>query len=324
VLSEMSSRRHDLDVGDLTAGAVARTARFVLREATAETQCQAFAHAVGMWWADVDTGVRYTTDGRIPLARVRVETYGDPVGPDRQREASVVRLMGPWIDGERSAVTYDGDRRQWIASLDGAGHARLVELLGVFERREPTCPSDLGDPAAIDPDRRSGAEISATSLDELLARLADGFRCSVSASSDLVMPPQLPVVGRGTRCADALATLRASGIPVASVRGVLCLGRQAIDREHPAQRRRLAVIPIAHLVHDAVESELLAARLERSVFPPAWDRPGYGLVLIAPGTLLVSADTVVIAGVLDALARIDTLGFAEGIETLLPATGTSP
>ncbi len=83
--------------------------------------------------------------------------------------------------------------------------------------------------------------------------------------------------------------------------GALCIGRTAIDRQHPAAAAQLCVLPIGHL---GIPAATLARDLMAHVEPARWRRPGWGMVTPPGGrTLIVSADADTIHAVVAALAR---------------------
>jgi hypothetical protein len=85
--------------------------------------------------------------------------------------------------------------------------------------------------------------------------------------------------------------------------GVLCADTdQPADRLHPARRRILTVLPVAHLAPADALPELLA-RIEHEVAPDWWSQPGAGLVpLPATGGLLAAVDAVALRELLDWIA----------------------
>jgi hypothetical protein len=92
------------------------------------------------------------------------------------------------------------------------------------------------------------------------------------------------------------------------------------NREHPAHRSRLALIPIPHLLQEGVTGEALAEALRSAVAPPAWTLPGWTLSWRPTlQALIVIADPPTIHLVLDALDTLDRNGPAAGMAALAPA-----
>ncbi len=146
--------------------------------------------------------------------------------------------------------------------------------------------------------------------------------CSISPALIQEGLPDRHLALPAIRIGDLPRQFARIGIQTAFIHGVLCcssLAEPVEDRRHPAQRRRLAMLPLRHLVRDANEGLVLATALRERVMPWCWSRPGHGLwFLDRRGTLLVAADPTVIHAVLDALALVDRQGLEAGLRRLAP------
>jgi hypothetical protein len=91
----------------------------------------------------------------------------------------------------------------------------------------------------------------------------------------------------------------------------LCLGRdQPRDAEHPALRRRLALLPIGHLVASDLEGQLLVRAIRTQIAPWWWELSGAAIFYQAQQkSLVIAADPEIVHAIVDLLDRIDLLGF---------------
>ena len=160
--------------------------------------------------------------------------------------------------------------------------------------------------------------------------LATATNASVSLAPEVTSRGAAPAIAALT-VADLPAALAAAGLRGRCIHGVWCISVTDIpeDREHPAQRRRLAIVPLAHLVPEnsadpaAAAGARLATALRACVVPSAWNRPGWSLTWMAtwPGLpaangLLIAADPPTMHAVLDACDVLDRLGVEAGLEAL--------
>ena len=203
-------------------------------------------------------------------------------------------------------------------------HRRLIELLSLCERPNAQAVSRVADATTPDPRRMIANEVSVHTWPALVEQLAATLQAPVALSPRLRLR-SFPVDGvRLSRqtVAQAVDTLRAQGIAAQWCQGVLCLAepslpKEHVDRQHPAQRRRLAAIPIGHLLSGPLDGELVVATLRRQIATAWWTLPGAGIEFLADsGTLLVAADVDTQHAVLDAITALDTVGLELGLQTL--------
>ncbi len=279
---------------------------------------QALAHALGCWWAvppgpGASTKAILTRAETLPSGQRSAGAY--PTGlHGRPGLVPLVRAaMVPWLGGD-AAISADPDTGQWSASLDGDGHARLVELLSILQHPQPLVPPLLPDPGSALAGRQSERPIQATSWGGLAERLATAFRLTTALEGAIAPSTPCQVDLPAGPLSQLPALLAAHGIHVALIRGALCLGRTPpLDREHPAARRRLAVLPIAHLARRTGDDALIASILLRQVDPAAWKLPGWTIIpMDDPHCLVVAADIATIHRVAAAMARIER----DGIDAL--------
>lgn len=316
-LSTLTSERHELDVDLLVAGLGGAHPLLCLRQASSAGARQALAHALDAWWiADAGGKVLYLRARRLPHGRISVRSLTSVLRGRPGTERIVRELVDPWLGGD-AGVSLSPEDGVWSATLDDEGHARLVEAIDLIERSQPRASALIGDPDLPDPQRQFSAPLRATSWADLVERLAAVGGISVSVAPDLAARP-FPSGGL-TLAPLALGTLPqaliTAGIPAAGwSHGVLCLSASAddgerLEREHPARRRRLALIPIPHLARTSADGDRLAGRLRASVAPWWWSEPGAGLRhLDGANALLIAADPPVLHRVLAALALIDRQG----------------
>ena len=213
--------------------------------------------------------------------------------------------------------------------MDDNGHQRLFELLRVCERLSARATTRVADVDMPDFRRMISTEFSAHTWGTLVEELAKSMNASVAAAPLLHLQKFPPggVRMRQQMLGHVIATLRDYGILSRWSHGVLCLSENArpparFDREHPAQRRQLACIPIAHLLSNALDGEVLATMIRRDVSPSSWTLPGAGLELLDQNrVLLVAGDIDAQHAVLEAINAIDRLGLELGLQSL--AAGSS-
>ncbi len=328
-LGHISGDTYQPDLDLLSAGIGSTRATLALVEASPAGCRQALGFALDCWWADgADGGVALLTGGRLPQGNLSVRTIGSTLLQQPALRPLVERLMAPWLGGQ-TGLSYLPSEGQWTATLDDRGHQRLVELLSLCERPTAQALSRVGD--ADLPDQRR--PIIAGSTLHSWPALVEGL--SVAMQASVALAPRLrqrafPGGGIKLRPQDLgqlVMLLREHGIGAQWCHGVLCLGEATrpgplYDREHPAQRRRLAVIPIGHLLTTLVDGDLIITALRRRVAQVWWEQPGAGIEFLAgSGTLLVAADADTQQLVLDATSAIDRLGLELGLRTLEAGVG---
>jgi hypothetical protein len=314
----------EFDVEALVAGLGSARLDVVLVDAPPASQRQALAHALGCWWAArSDGGTVFTGSRHLPLGPLEVTSATSSLGGRLGAEDLVRRLLEPWLGADTGLSLLPGEGT-WTASLDAAGQARLAEAIALIERGAPQCSSLVPDAERPDLERRLQAPLAASTWDDLVDGLAKAGGCSVSLAAT-VRASSFPAGGMALpacRLADLPQALGGVGLDGRFIHGVLCLARpgaRAIDREHPGQRRRLALIPIPHLAATRLDGEFIAAGLKRFTGKEGdwWAQPGAELVFLDQSqSLLVAADPATQTEVLDALGTLDRLGVGEGLAAL--------
>lgn len=269
---------------------------------------QALAHALGRWWVRTPEGrIRYVRAATLPTGPVLARTRTSGLIRMPALEELAHGLMTPWLGASGAGLVYEPSEGLWTATLDTAGHARLLELLTLLER-----PASEVVPALIPgpqpPADRVLPAFTASGWSELTQRLA-ALGIATSLAEGLPAPTG-PLALPGGPVGSLPQRLAALGAPAAWHQGVLCLaGHEPVEREHPAQRRRLALVPVPHLAEREVDGPLLVQAIRRRVAPTWWRLPGAGLVWMPEQrALLVAADAPVIHAVLDLLDSADRFG----------------
>ncbi len=323
-LGQLSGEAYQPDVELLVAGINGTRTSLCLIDAAPDACRQAVAFALDCWWArDADGGIVLTTGDRLPRGPVTVRTLSSTLRRQPQVQPLVERLLAPWLGGP-AGVSYLPSEGLWSATLDSDGHRRLVELLSLCESPTAQAASRVADPATPDLRRLTTHEVTVYAWSTLVEKLAQAVQAPVALSPRLRLR-NFP--GDGVQLArqpigQVTANLRALGITASWCQGVLCLAEtsmptERLERQHPAQRRSLAVIPIGHVVGSPIDGELVVATLRRQVAPRWWELPGAGIEFLADsGTLLVAADSETQQAVLNAVTALDTLGLELGLQTI--------
>jgi hypothetical protein len=330
-LSTLSSEAYQPEVDLLVAGINSTHVSLSLVNASPSTCHQAVAFALDTWWAmGLDGTIVLQTSAIPPRGALSARTLSSTLRSQPALEQLAEHLLAPWLGGQ-AGLSYLPNEGQWSASLDEDGHRRLVEFLSLCERPTSQAASRIADADTPDQRRLLGAEISVRSWPALVTELAQSLQTSVALSprlrlrtfpADGVKLPRLAIAQLG----DAL---RPNGIAARWCRGVLCLGETNVPmarviKEHPAQRRRLALMPIGHLLTNAVDGELIVTALRRHVATDWWELPGAGIeYLAATNALLVAGDVDCQQVVLDALSAIDTLGLELGLRTITASSSSN-
>lgn len=320
----LSGERYQPDVELLVAGINGTRTSLCLINAGPNACRQAVAFALDCWWIrDAEGGIALSTNARLAQGPVEVRTLSSTLRRQPQVQALVERLLTPWLGGP-AGLSYLPSEGLWSATLDSDGQRQLVELLSLCERPSAQAVSRVADPATPDLRAIIANELSVRSWPTLVEGLAQALQAPV-ALSPRVRLRNFPVDGvRLSRqtLGQVAESLRAQGISANWCHGVLCLGdlslpTERVERQHPAQRRRLATIPIGHLLSNPVDGELIAATLRRHVAVAWWELPGAGIEFLAEsGTLLVAADVDAQQAVLNAVSALDTLGLELGLQTI--------
>jgi hypothetical protein len=321
-LTEMTTTRFELDVSALVEGLGSANLAFLLLDASPASRRQAIAHALGCWWADTPAhGVILTHASHLPNGPLLVNSFTSTLIRYPAYEDLVRRLLLPWLGGD-AGLSLLPDSGMWTATLDAAGQARLSEIISILERGTAQCASMLGDPDQPDLERVVTTPCHATTWTALIEGLATGCSCSVSVDRTTRSGP-FPGAGVSIglcHLAEVPALLRDAGLTARFLHGVLCISRRGLpppcDRQHPGQRRLIALLTIPQLAASRVDGELIATSLKRltGVADDWWSQPGADLVYLEPlHALLVSADLPTQMEVLAAVGLLDRLGVTEGL-----------
>ncbi len=290
---------------------------------------QALAFAGGLWWAQNPAGGTVFTAAAVPpRGPLRARTHPSGLRQAPASEALVRTMIAPWLGsgsapGEPATLTYGSENGLWLATLDDAGQARLVEILALLQLPTPTVPPLVADPGTPLGGRPVRVALGVMTWADWVTGLSQATALSVSLAPGLATTPA-PAISAAT-IAEVPAALAQAGIRCVCIQGVWCLSRSTIpdERQHPAQRRRLGIIPLPHLADDEAAGQRLAAGLRAEVVPEAWTRPGWCLAWLpnAPGIadirgLIVAADPPTIHTLLDACDVLDRLGVEAGLEAL--------
>ena len=323
-LGTLSGETYQPDVELLAAGINGTRTTLSLVAAGPNACRQAVAFALDCWWAQgADGDIALLHSDRLPRGPVEVRTRSSTLQRQPQLQVMCERLLAPWLGGQ-AGLSYLPSEGLWSATLDSEGHRRLIELLSLCERPNAQAVSRVADATTPDPRRLIANEVSVHAWPALVEQLAATLLAPVALSPRLRLR-NFPVDGvRLSRqtVAQVVDALRAQGIAAQWCQGVLCLAepslpKEHVDRQHPAQRRRLAAIPIGHLLSGPLDGELVVATLRRQIATAWWTLPGAGIEFLADsGTLLVAADVDTQHAVLDAITALDTVGLELGLQTL--------
>lgn len=278
---------------------------------------QATAHALGAWWTVTANGTLYRQHLEVPHEPLLSRTYTSALVADAAWEPLIKDLLAPWLAVPGSGIALDPGSGLWVATLDAAGQHRLVTLIGVIERREPTCPTLIPHPLAALPMRATTGRITAQTWADLATRLAQQLGISISRSADLPPPPVLIDLPAGS-VNEHGAHLARWRIQSAWIDGVWCWSAAPpVRREHPAQRSRFALLPTIQ-IRDNTSGHLLASALSRAIFgeqPAPGQRVHYVPALRG---ILASGDAEALHQLWDRLERAELDGLPAAVATERP------
>ncbi|GDY14070.1 hypothetical protein LBMAG53_29480 [Planctomycetota bacterium] len=301
------------------AGDLNQPVRLALVRATPIQVRQALGHALQCWFAKEPepatstgavriVGTRFSRQDQLSIGPLETRVLtSDLVGRD-DLVAPVRNLLQPWL-GAGCGIDFLASDGLWTATLDAAGQAQLVEALTRLAKAEPAVPPLIPMAAPLIPattanGRPTGTVLAAQWADAVPAIAATwGISVALASDGDASIGQPLPAMP----LAELPAAIARRGAQAALVHGVLCIGRQVpVDRQHPAERRRFAVLPTWHLRRDQTSQAQLVAAV-RLRLTPRISQPGWGVVDLG-GSLLVVADPPTIHECLEALLDIDRLG----------------
>jgi len=324
-LTEMTATTFELDTACLVEGLGSARLAFSLVDASPASRRQALAHALGCWWALSAHGrIVLTRSPLLPQGPLLVTTCTSTLVHVPGYEELIHRLLVPWLGGD-AGLSLLPDTGIWTASLDAAGQSQLTEIISLLEHGSAQCASSLGDPDCPDLLRVLTTPCHATSWTGLVDGLATAMSCSVSIDA---MTTAGPFPGGGVsiglcHVGEVTDLLQDAGLTARFINGVLCISRTGlpmpVPREHPGQRRRIALLPIAHLAASRIDGELIVTTLRRVTGREEdwWAQPGAELDYLEPvHAVLVAADLPTQMEVLRALGCLDRLGLAEGVHHL--------
>lgn len=325
-LAQLSDEAPSLAFDVATTAAATRPATLALRKAEPLALRQAVAHAAGLWWAiDPASGkASLTADPHLPRGVLRVRAHPSGLLRNAQVEAAVRTLLAPWMGrpagstGGDATLSYDPAGGTWTAVLDADGQAQLVDLLSLLQLPRPQAPDLVPDDETPDPRAPVTAALDPGSWSAWTAGLATALGASVSLAPGLDDGATAPALTLAGTRGEVAATLARAGLRATAIHGVWCLGRDVPeDRQHPALRRRLAVLPIPHLAADEEAGQRIATVVREALPVSTWQQPGWDLRWSVPSHgLLVAADAATIHRVLDALDVLDRLGPVAGSQAL--------
>ena len=329
-LGSLNGDAYQPDIHMLLAGIGTTRATMSLVDASPATCRQALAFALDCWWAnDSDGNIALLTGNNPPQGPLLVRTCSSTLRRQPTIPPLVERLLAPWLSGD-AGLSYLPEDASWAATLDKEGHRRLFELLRVCENVGARATTRVADADLPDLRRLTSEDLAIHSWGSLVTGLAHNMHASVALGPRLQLQafPSTGIRIRQQTLGQIIASLHEYGIRARWSHGVLCLSENnrppaRFDREHPAQRRQLALIPIAHLITNELEGNILATMIRTHVAPGSWDLPGTALELLDHNrALLVAADLDTQHAVLEAVNAIDRLGMELGLQTLA-AAGTS-
>ena len=294
---------------ELVAGAGTKRITVYLRNASLAGVRQALAHAQGCWWLPDGTGTEYSSSAFPPLGPIEARVFTSGLVNQPGLEANIHHLLAPWLGDSACGISYLPAEGLWTATLDRDGQSRMIEALTLLERTPAACPPLLADPDQPPPSCRLESPIIAADWADVAEKISANMGVSVSCSGEL--PPAPPTIMVRPGAMNEICTqLIALNAKATVLHGVLCLGsEQPREREHPALRRRLAHLPVGHLVTSDIEGQLLIGTIRAQIAPWWWDQSGAAIFYQAERkTLVIAADPETLHAVIDLLDRVDLLG----------------
>ena len=199
---------------------------------------QALAHALDCWLVpDQDGSWRLTMTPALVQGPLRVRVHPSRLIDRPEAEDLVLSRMRPWLHGH-AGIVLEPRSGAWTATLDAAGHARLVALLAALDGDRPAAPA-LITPESVDP-----------SIPELVAAPWQSWSDTLAAhlGETVSVVPQATASGPRLAPGSLDRALSAHGLRARRIHGIWCIGTASpTDRHLGLTRIRDALIPVAHL-----------------------------------------------------------------------------
>ncbi len=299
---------------------VAAKIRLVLRHADLATMRQALAHALDATWSVAPGGaIHYRRDDLLALGPLRTKTYTSTLINEPNWENIARQALRPWLTGEATGLALDSRSGLWVATLDGAGHERLVDLLSLLESGLPRCPTSVPHAQALPPRTGLATTVTASTWSDLAERLSQQLDVSISCAPTMPLPPPVMMVTPGN-FTHLTATLEHLHLRTAWIDGVWCWGSETPrQRQNLAQRSRFAFLPAP--VDDDATALLLRGGLQNIVAPATWKNSGALLLWVTKRrSFLISHEPAVAHQIWDVLDRCEQ----GGLESTLATAGGKP
>ena len=279
-----------------------------LCEASQAEALQALCHALNrpLWWHEDPEGNILFTNSQIcpPSGPISNRMYTSTIRHAHAADALIQESMQAWLRMPKAGIGFMPPQRQWSASLNPAGHQRLLRLIGMLETGQSSIPSHLNPTLKrVLPLTKA---IQAVNWSDAAQQLQTQLKSSVSLSHALLEKKQAITI---PACmAETLPqVLLRSGVHAAWTQNVLCIGDQAIQSwEHPSQTQIL-VIPLQQ--YPSPMQKRIAAHCATLQAESYWAQDSCLIRLLeSQQQLFLSAHSSVIASILNELHRIDLSG----------------
>ena len=253
-----------------------------MRDASVAECAEAIAQGLGVWWVSTpQERIVFSDSSTIPLGPLTTLTR--PTGIEQQDDLLPLlqHLLTPWL-GNNTALTTHPSRNRIIATLDDAGHYRLLTILTLLEANRPQIPP-LFHP--LPPQSLAPAPNWTTLIES-----ARDISIVKAKSVPTEVPPPTPV-----------PTWRS---PTGSL---LVVTTEPRSHQHPAQRLQLCHWPIAHLTKgDDEQGNLLVAQLRSKVPHWIWTEPGSTITYWAPTkSIVIQCDPLGLRSISQHLTALD-------------------
>jgi hypothetical protein len=333
-LSTLTGENYEPTLELLQSGINNSHSSFILHNASRATCRQTLAFALGVWWIETtdltNNKISFTAQAHVPQGTVSARSVSSTLINHADAEIIINQALKPWLAGD-AGISYLPADGLWSAALDDEGHRRFIEILSQFERPRISASSWVSDVDAINMDRLMQHPINAHNWLEFMRQLASSTDCSVALAPGLSLTPfpAQRVVSERMTIKELLSLLPALGIHTAVAHGVIGVAGTPLtmihgQRQHPAQRRHLALIPLHQIIDQESHVDKIIPVLRDKIIPEWTTKPGWGLwYLKSQRALLIAADIPTQHAILDALQAIDRLGVELGLSALSMSGHTS-